>query len=223
MSTPNQKLPVYELVINEKPDSELEVNFIALVDRPAIEKNFMTFKDQKRLELNFAAVDDERFIISGPVMLADMPIYRKDEYGTEYMVIFKEETIYKIAQKFFEKNYNSNFNIMHQADKTVEGVCVFESFITDDKRGIAPMAGYEDAKNGSWFISAIVKNPDTWAAVKNGDLKGFSVEGIFGFVAPQVDEYADIFKQIKDILAADLTDGDGAYDAIMQLLNEKSE
>ncbi len=221
MSTPNEKLPVYELVINEKEDSELEVNFIALVDRPAIEKNFMTFNDQPRLEMKFAAIDDERFIISGPAMLADMPIYRKDEDGTEYMVVFKADTIYKIAQKFFEKNFNSNFNIMHEADMAVEGVCVFESFIVDDTRGISAMAGYEEAKNGSWFISAKVSNPTVWQAIKEGLVKGFSVEGTFGFT-PSTDKYLEILQKVKDVLAADLTGGEDAYDKIVEILNEKS-
>lgn len=192
-------LPIYELVIDENKESELEVNYVALVDKPAIEKDFLKFNEQKRLELKFAVVDEERFIISGPAMLADMPIYRKDEDGTEYMVVFKAATIYKIAQKFFDKNFNQNFNIMHDAEMKIEGVGIFESFIVDSIRGIQPMKGFEDAKDGSWFISAKVDNAVVWQAVKDGLIKGFSVEGIFGLKREMTEE-EKTFEEIKNVL-----------------------
>lgn len=196
---PAPTLPVYELVIDENKESELEVNYVALVDKPAIEKDFLKFNEQQRLEIKFAAVDEERFIISGPAMLADMPIYRKDEDGTEYMVVFKAPTIYKIAQKFFDKNFNQNFNIMHDAEMQVDGVGVFESFIVDSTRGIQPMKGFEDAKDGSWFISAKVDNPTVWQAIKDGLIKGFSVEGMFGFKKEESKE-EQMLSEIKKIL-----------------------
>ena len=37
-------LPIYELKISSNVDDDSEVNFVALVDKPAIEKNFMAFK-----------------------------------------------------------------------------------------------------------------------------------------------------------------------------------
>jgi hypothetical protein len=37
-------LPVYRLDIVENDESEVEVDFVALVDRPAIEKTFQMFK-----------------------------------------------------------------------------------------------------------------------------------------------------------------------------------
>lgn len=196
---PGQSLPVYELVIDENKESELEVNYVALVDRPAIEKDFLKFNEQQRLELKFANVDEERFIISGPAMLADMPIYRKDDDGTEYMVVFKAPTIYKIVQKFFDKNFNQNINIMHDAAMKVDGVGVFESFIVDSTRGIQPMKGFEDAKDGSWFISAKVNNPTVWQAIKDGLIKGFSVEGVFGFER-ELSQEETMLAQIKEIL-----------------------
>ena len=40
-----KKLPVYEMLISDDPESDLEVDFIALVDRPAIKKDFVKFSD----------------------------------------------------------------------------------------------------------------------------------------------------------------------------------
>jgi hypothetical protein len=130
--------------------------------------------------LQFAA-DEERRIISGPAMLSNVPIYRRDEQAGEYYVVFTPETIYSIAQKFFAKGFNQNFNLMHDPTLKVEGVTVFESFIVDKARGISPMKGFEDAQDGSWFISAKINNDQVWQFIKEGKVKGFSVEGMFQY------------------------------------------
>lgn len=194
------KLPVYELVINEDEKSKLEVDFIALVDRPAIERDFMKFNKDNPVNMTFASIDEDRRIISGPAMLADVPIYRKDEDGTEYYVVFKEATIYKIAQKFLDKNYNQNFNLMHSDEMEVNGVALFESFIVDSNRGIVPMRGFEDAKNGSWFISAKVDNAAVWKEIKDGTLKGFSVQGNFGFTRPADEDFGEGTEEEKVLM-----------------------
>jgi len=41
--------------------------------------------------------------------------------------------------------------------------------------------GYEEVADGSWFLSYIVNDDDIWARVKDGEFKGFSVEGFFDF------------------------------------------
>lgn len=40
------KLPIYELKINENLQDEAEVNYIALVDEPAIQKDFLAFRNE---------------------------------------------------------------------------------------------------------------------------------------------------------------------------------
>lgn len=170
-------LPVYEMVINPEETSDVEVSFVALVDKPAIERNFMAFKDSR---LNFAINEDQR-IISGPAMVADQLIYRRDENG-EYNVFFSAETIKDIALKFFKKDYHKNLNLFHDPSLSLEGVTIFESFVSDSARGIQPMKGFEDLPDGSWFISAKVDNEQVWQQVKSGAVKGFSVEGIFSFM-----------------------------------------
>lgn len=201
------KLPVYEMVIDENPESEVEVSFVALVDKPAIEKNFMAFKD---LQLNFAA-DPERQIISGPAMVADSLIYRRDA-GGEYNVFFSKETIQEIALKFFKKDYQKNLNLFHDPALSLQGVTIFESFISDKSRGIQPMKGFEDLPDGTWFISAKVENPAVWEKIKSGEVKGFSVEGIFSYMKKP----KDVALQIAEVLNATYTDnglllGNGSF------------
>ena len=74
---------------------------------------------------------------------------------------------------------------MHEADMQVEGVTMFESFISDSKRGIKPMEAFKDLPDGTWFGSFYVENPKVWELVKSGEVKGFSVEGMFDYEAPQ--------------------------------------
>jgi hypothetical protein len=192
-------LPLFELLINEDEGSELAVNYVALVEKPAIERDFMAFNKDEPRGMKFAAVDEERRIISGPAMIADMPIYRKDDDGTEYFVVFKSPTIQAIAQKFFAKSFHQNVNIMHDPTQQVGGVTVFESFIVDAARGIQPMKGFEDVAQGSWFISAKVNNEGVWDQVKVGNIKGFSVEGIFGYKKKPTPEEA-AFGEIISLL-----------------------
>jgi hypothetical protein len=148
----------------------------------------------------FAIQNEEQHIISGPLMLADTPIYRSNSKFGEHYVTFSPETIKDIAIKFSKKGYQKNVNLMHDSNMQVDGLVMFESFIVDKARGILPMAGYEDAKDGSWFGSFYVENEQVWKLIKEGKVKGFSVEGYFDYAAPNKEEsYAE--KKLKELSA----------------------
>lgn len=195
-------LPIYEMKINPSEDSDIEVMAVALVDKPAIERNFMMFKSQL---LNFA-IDNDKRIISGPAMVADVPIYRKDE-GGEYNVFFSAATIKEIALKFAKKGYAKKLNLFHDPALPADGVAIFNSFVSDKSMGILPMAGFEDLPDGSWFISAKVENEEIWKRIKAGEVRGFSVEGNFSFDRSEQSgqkkdliENAGIMQDIKTLL-----------------------
>lgn len=189
------------MVINPDESSEVEVSFVALVDKPAIEKNFLAFN--KALQF---AINEEKRIISGPAMIANQLIYRKDANG-EYNVFFSPETIREIAIKFFKKDYQKNINLFHDPNLSLDGVTIFESFVSDAERGISPMKGFEDSPDGTWFISAKVENDEVWNKIKSGEVKGFSVEGIFSFMQisgtqkhnSHLQEEISFMSEIKDL------------------------
>jgi len=191
-------LPIYLLDINEDEQAQTEVNFIALVDRPAIQLNWQSFKEAPAK----FAVDQEKQIISGPLMVADMPIYRKDEEFGEYYAVFNAPTIEKIAIKYYQKGFQSNVNLMHDGDMIVEGATMFESWIVNRELGKMPMKGYEDVSDGSWFGSFKVTNDKVWGMVKDGLIKGFSVEGLFQY-KPKKQEMSEeqILAKIQDLLS----------------------
>lgn len=149
---------------------------------------------------NFAIQDEEQRIISGPLMLADTPIYRSDDNG-EYYVVFTKETIKKIAQRFFKKGYQSNVNLMHDQGNLTEGLTMFESWLKDDKRGIKAMKGFEDVPDGSWFGSFKVDNDEVWQMVKDGKVRGFSVEGQFNYRKTGDKKIEQLWANVLEVLA----------------------
>ena len=191
------ELPIYELRIQEDLSDDAEVSFVALVDKPAIQKDFLVFNEQR---IAFAIQDEEQHIISGPLMLAEEPIIRNNAKYGQHFIKFSAETIKEIAIKFSKKGYQKNVNLMHDDNMQLDGLVMFESFIVDSKRGIKPMNGFEDVKDGSWFGSFYVENPQAWDLIKQGKVKGFSVEGMFDYVLPtktpeqQLQELAALLK-----------------------------
>ena len=149
---------------------------------------------------NFSIQSEEERIISGPLMLADTPIYRNDDNG-EYYVVFTKETIKKIAQRFFKKGYQSNVNLMHEQGNLTEGMTMFESWIKDDKRGIKAMKGFEDVPDGSWFGSFKVDNDEVWQMVKDGKVRGFSVEGQFNYRKTGDKRIEQLWENVLGVLA----------------------
>lgn len=190
------ELPVFELMISEDINDDAEVNFVSLVDRPAIQRNWNAFSDKQ----NFNIASEEKRIISGAIMLADTPIFRSDATHGDYYVVFSKETIFQIVQRYFKKKYQANVNLNHNQQMQLDNVVMFESFISDKERGIMPMRGFEDAPDGSWFGSMKVDNEYAWNEIKAGNVKGFSVEGIFEYSKkPRKEE--TIMEQIKNILS----------------------
>jgi hypothetical protein len=192
-----KQLPIYEMRIDANEDSDLQVDFVALVDKPAIEKLFMAFNDTPQRQA-FEIVSEDKRIISGALMIADKLIYRNDENG-EYYVKFDAATIKDIAIKFAKKGFQNNVNLMHDANLQVQDVTMFESFISDSERGIMPIKGFEDVANGSWFGSFYVGNDETWQLVKDGKVQGFSVEGLFNY-KPIKYSLEDALKEIENIV-----------------------
>jgi len=164
-------LPFIEFKLTDEVEG---LQAIALVDKPAIGLNYQAFAPHK-----FEVINEDKRIVMGAAMVPDLPIYRRDERG-EYYAIFKKETIKALVQKLFKENKHTEFNEEHNSFKILDGVYIYQSFITDAELGISAPSGFENVADGTWFIAAKVENDEAWAKVKEeGLLKGFSVEGVF--------------------------------------------
>ena len=233
------KLPVYKLDINEW-DEETGIEFVSLVESPAIQKDFLAF-NQEFVEPNpnesedefisrcvsilinegkdneqavaicysywegerilkvenqkFAIQDEEKRIVTGAAMIADLPIYRRDDIRGEYYVVFDKESIFKIAKKWARGNKYDAVNAHHRTP-IMDGVSLFESYIIDRERGVMPPKGFDEVADGSWFVSYLVDNDDVWARVKEGEFKGFSVEGVFDFPEEKDEQILEALKEV---------------------------
>lgn len=168
-----EKLPLIKLTIDPN-DERSGVEFVSFVDRPAIERQWQAFADEGK-PLKFAVTSEPLRIVSGPMMVAGMPIYRRSEQVGEYYVQFDADAIREIVYKYFKNARTVTANVMHKSE--VDGVFMFESWLTDTAKP-APV-GFESLPDGSWFGSFKVDNDEVWAKVVDGTFTGFSVEGIF--------------------------------------------
>jgi len=191
-------LPVFKLTISDNLKDDNEVNFVSLVEKPAIQRDFLAFNEQERCL--FSVVNEDKQIVSGPAMIPDIPIYRNDKNG-EYYVLFDADTIEKIALRFFKKGYQSNINMMHKRNAVVSDSAFYESWIVNRSLGKAPLQGFEDLPDGTWFLTAKINSADTWKKIKSGEFRGFSVEGLFEYEpVAAVDPDEALLKEIKSLL-----------------------
>lgn len=183
-------IPVYEALVDDK---DCGMQRISLVDDPAVQSDFLAFKAGRKPQM-YAVQSEERHLVLGVVMRADFPIYRRDKRAGEYYIIYKADTIRKMAEKYLAENRQNLVNLMHEEGSEVEGVQMVQYFIKGS--GINP-EGFEHIADGSLFAEFHVTNEDVWAAVKDGTYRGFSLEGIFD-LAPETDK--DLVQEIVDAL-----------------------
>ena len=163
------EFPIYKMRIDENDEG---VQYVSLVEHPATEINYLAFSKSKMLFSENA----EKRILTGLLMAANTPILRQDKERGKYYVIFEPDVIEKMVMRFFKQNNIRNVNVEHKLD--VEGVYMFESWITNQARGINAPNEFADTPDGSWFGSYKIENDDVW---ENRDkFGGFSIEGYFG-------------------------------------------
>lgn len=149
------------------------------------------------------SLDEEQRIVTGPLIIPNKMILRRNEDGTPYYVFFSKETIRKMAEKFFRLNKHNNTDVNHDWDITTNNT-LLESWISESsfhdkayKHGFALPAG-------TWYVSYRINNDETWNDIKSGKLKGFSLAG--GFIEKLASEklqqqtlnaIIDILKQVQ--------------------------
>jgi hypothetical protein len=208
-----EKIEVFELVIDT--DDESGVTAIALVDQPAIESNWMAFSKQSEYKFNIK--DEEKRIIEGYFMVADLLIPRIGENGEKFFVKFSAKTIEQIREKQSRLGLNNNFNLMHDPRQIAEGVYMLDNLIIDNERGKLAPKEFEKVPNGSLWGSAKVDNDEIWNAIKAGEFSGFSVEGMFKQLEPvTMDE--DLINKLRQIILG----FEKSIDDNVQLINKQT-
>lgn len=149
---------------------------ISLVDEPAIEEDFVYLKKEKPQQIFMQS--DEKHMIFGAVLVPDKDIYRIDPNGNEFLLSFTKESIEKMAYEFLKEYRQDSITLMHE-DYATE-ITLVESWIkTDMEKDKSIALGLnKDLPIGTWFSGMKVNNIETWEKIKNGELKGFSVESL---------------------------------------------
>lgn len=175
-----ERLPVYKLVIDEDAEG---MDFMGLVDYPAHGKNYITFSKapNKKVELK-QYFNDEKRIVKGVAIATDLQIYRRDEDGYEYNVVFTKEDTFKIMKMFAKHGYYNNVNFMHNASKKAKGIYLVECFfINDEMSNIPKEFSNQNLRPGSLIFSYWAEDDTTWNFIKENGA-GFSIEGWFNQV-----------------------------------------
>lgn len=179
-----KKIPIYYATINEDlAGLELKqqgIQNIALVDSPAMLTEWLMFDEHKQVEFKMSLQEEQR-IITAPVIIADLPIYRKvneDGVEKEFYVVYKKDTNMKVLQKYMSDGNQKKVKLTHDTQDLSKGVFVFEVFMSDESRGIAQPKGF-DLPDGTIFCSMKINNDMIWQEAKAGKVKGISLEGFF--------------------------------------------
>ena len=164
---------IVELIIDE--DAELYgIDAISLVDRPAIELDFIALKEQR---LEFAEADGDKRILIGPALVPDKPIYRKNGED-EFYVYFSKGTVRKASELYLKHGNQAKHTLEHE--HTIHGLTVVESWIVENKEQDKSALYDLDVPVGTWMVAVKVDNEAIWQEwVKEGKVKGFSIEGYF--------------------------------------------
>ena len=164
---------IVELVIDEN-DLESGIEAVSVVNAPAIEENFIALKKH---ELELKEIDKEKRILMGAALVPNKQIYRRNDKNEEYYIYFSEDTVRKASELFLMRSNQNNATYEHE--KKLNGMSVVESWIIEDEKLDKSVKHGFKLPKGTWMISMKVNNEDVWKDVKDGKVKGFSIEGYF--------------------------------------------
>ena len=192
---------IVELIIDPSEEA-LAIDCISLVSAPAIEEN-MVYMSKAKNNLTLAKVDEEQKVLISPALIPDKNIYRYDaDTDSDYYVYFSKDTVKNCAYSFLKNNNHHKATLEHQ--DRVSGVLTVESWIIEDpKIDKSKLYGF-DLPKGTWMVKMSITNKDLWSKIKDGSIKGLSIEGYFTskFQAMQNQEPTseEILKALNDII-----------------------
>jgi hypothetical protein len=148
---------------------------ISLVTEPAIEVDFIHMSKDEEEKQQVLLEKNEKYLVYGPALIPDKDIYRNNGEN-EYYLSFSKESIEKMENDYMKDFRQYNVSTQHK-DK-VDEVCMVESWlVADSYRDKANALGF-NVPEGTWMVAMKVNNVDTWNRIKDGELKGFSVESL---------------------------------------------
>ena len=147
-----------------------DIYAISLVDEPAIEENFIYLSKDKQEQI-FLEKEDKHLIV-GAVLVPNKPIYRNNG-KEEFYIQFSKETIEHLAYEYLMNGRMYSVTTDHK--DIADDICLVESWIKTSENDKSNDYGM-NLPIGTWIAAMKVENEEVWQRVKQGELKGFSIE-----------------------------------------------
>ena len=179
---------ITELIISDE-NAELSIDCISLVSQPAIEVDFV-YMDKQKKNLTMSKVDEFAREIISPALIPDKNIFRYDaNTDEEFYVYFSKATVKKASEMYLR--YNNHHKATYQHEERIGGILTTESWIIEDpENDKSNLYGYK-LKKGTWMVKMKIENEEIWNKIKDGELRGVSIEGFF------VDKMSEMITQVK--------------------------
>lgn len=158
-----------------KVGTDSETYAISMVEMPAIESDFVALAKEEEEKMQAFLESDERHMVYGAALIPDKDIYRNNG-EQEFYISFTKESIEKMSQDFM-KNYRQN-EVTLDHEEMANDITVTESWLVEDPYKDKANALGINVPKGTWMVGMKVNQIDVWERIKNGELKGFSVESM---------------------------------------------
>jgi len=167
------KSPHYKIKVNADLNSDEGIDFVSLVDFPAIESNWVAFSKQASKKYYF---DQDKQMLYGAILIPDKPIERFSEELGKYYITFPESEVIALVRKFQSQKKTLNLNYQHQKDSQLNNAVIQEIWLTG-KVDKSQTFGFDFPVNTA-MVGVHIGDSKFWELeVKTGNVKGFSIEG----------------------------------------------
>lgn len=178
---------IYYAYLNDENDG---IQFISLVERPAIQESYFLFNKQFKF-----TKDDNTHCLTGPILIPNQKIYRRDSRG-EYYIVFEADTIEKIASKMISQGTAANVDTQHNGILE-KGIHPIEIYLKDSKRN--NLVGFEDLPDKTLFVTYKVDDDELYQRIKE-DFRGFSIEALLSLKETPESSEEDVLQDILESL-----------------------
>lgn len=172
-------IPIFDISVDEEG---LGLFGLSFVDNPAIQVELHAFKAEQQ-KVYFSS-HEKREVVS-PVLIPNQLIIR-EAMGIPYYMRASEETIKKIYEKYMLSGNWNNFTYMHEnmeldiSERVQDGVYLQRLWIIEDEKLDDANTKYGfSLPKGTLMMKAKVQNRQIWNEIREGKLRGISLEALF--------------------------------------------
>ena len=197
-------MPIYDVTLGE---NDIGLTAISLVDYPAIEVDFIAMRKENQPIF----LQRDKHEIVGPLLIPDQLIYRRTQAGEPYYIRWSADTIKMAAERYVLNGWFENFTEMHSwfenpegkyEDSFVKNIYLLRLWIIEDEENddAKKLYGF-DLPKGTLMAHAKVLNRHLWKEIKEGNLRGFSIESFMS----KNNNLENNIQSMFDIKAKDMT------------------